>query len=92
LVEISGDLKEIVSTTIESIKEGMKGKECGVIGPIEFELAVIKSKEAKGGLKFFIADASGNYSKESISKIKFQIGGIRTRRSAFPLLWLTESK
>lgn len=92
MVEISKDLKEIVSTTIESIKEGMKGKECGVIGPIEFELAVIKSKEAKGGLKFFIADASGNYSKESISKIKFQVGGIRTQHGAFPLLWLTGSK
>ena len=90
-VEISEDLKKIVSTTIESIKEGMRGKECGVIGAIEFEIAVIKSKEAKGGLKFFIADASGKYSKESISRIKFQIGGIRTKDGRhFPLLWLTE--
>ncbi len=39
LVEISEDLKEIVSTTIESIKEGLKGKECGVIGPLKFEIA-----------------------------------------------------
>jgi len=90
LVEISEDLKEIVSTTIESIKEGMKGKECGVIGPIEFEIAVIKSKEAKGGLKFLIADASGNYSKESISKIKFSVIGTRTRQTG--LLWLSEGK
>jgi len=91
LVEISEDLKNIVSSTIESIKEGLKGEECGVIGPIEFELAVIKVKEAKGGLKFLIADASGNYSKESISKIKFQIGGTRTRSGTgrFPLMWLT---
>ena len=89
--EISEDLKEIVSTTIESIKEGMRDKECGVIGAIEFEIAVIKSKEAKGGLRFFIADASGNYSKESISRIKFQIGGIKTRHGRiFPLLWLNE--
>lgn len=41
-VEISEDLKEIVSTTIESIRDGMKGKECGVIGIIDFEIAVIK--------------------------------------------------
>ena len=40
--QISEDLKEIVSTTIESIREGMKGKECGVIGFIDFEIAVIK--------------------------------------------------
>lgn len=89
--ENSEDLKDIVRSTIESIKEGLKGKECGVVGPIEFELAVIKAKEEKGGIKFIIADASGNYSKESISKIKFQVGGIRPRHGDFPFLWLTES-
>jgi hypothetical protein len=91
--EISEDLKELVSTTIESIREGMKGVECGVIGPIEFEIAVIKSKEAKGGLKFFIADASGNYSKESISKINFKICAPRDEfRSRIAGVWLTGSK
>jgi len=90
LVEISEDLKEIVSTTIESIKEGMKGKESGVIGPIQFEIAVVKSKGAKGGFRFLVADASGNYSKESISKIKFSVIGTRTRHGG--LLWLAESK
>jgi len=91
--EISEDLKEIVSTTIESIKEGMKGKGCGVVGPIEFEIAVIKSKEAKGGLKFFIADASGNYAKENISKIMFKVMGISdVRGTPYSGVWLTESK
>ena len=47
MADISEDLKEIVSTTIESIKEGMKGRETGVVGPIKFELAVIKSKGTK---------------------------------------------
>ena len=87
--EISEDLKEIVSTTIESIKEGLKGKQCGVAGLIEFEIAVIKTKEAKGGLKFLIADASGNYSKESVSRIKFSVIGSNTdvgRRTG--ALWL----
>jgi hypothetical protein len=84
--EISEDLKEIVSTTIESIKEGMKGKECGVIGSIDFEIAVVKSKEAKGGLRFLIADASGNYSSESVSKIKFKVTGTHTRHNYG--LWL----
>jgi hypothetical protein len=76
--EISNDLKEIVSTTIESIREGLKGKQCGVAGLIEFEIAVIKTKEAKGGFKFLIADACGDYSKESVSKIKFSIIGTNT--------------
>ena len=56
MVEVSEDLKEIVSTTIESIKEGMKGKGTGVVGSIKFELAVVK---AKGGFKFLIAEVGG---------------------------------
>lgn len=87
-IGISGDLKEIVSTTIESIKEGMKGKECGIIGSIDFEIAVIKSKEAKGGLRFIIADASGNYSSESISKIKFKVIGTNTEFRRSGTMWL----
>ena len=76
--EISEDLKKIVSTTIESVKEGLKGKECGVAGLIEFEIAVIKTKKGQGGFRFLIADASGKYSKESISRIKFSVLGNKT--------------
>ena len=76
--EISEDLKKIVSTTIESIREGLRGKNCGVIGQIEFEIAVIKTKEAKGGFRFLVADASGNYCKESVSRIKFNVLGTET--------------
>ena len=87
--EISEDLKDIVSTTIESIKEGMKGKNCGVIGSIDFEVSVIKSKEAKGGFRFIVADASGNYSNESVSKIKFKVIGSKTNLgSVYNNLWL----
>ena len=71
-------MKEIVSTTIESIKEGLKGKKWCVAGLIEFEIAVIKTKEGKGGLRFLIADASGKYAKESISRIKFSVLGTDT--------------
>jgi hypothetical protein len=93
LVEVSEDLKEIVSTTIDSVKEGMKGRKTGVVGPIEFELSVIKSKGAKGGLRFFLADASGDYSKESISKIKFKIVGTRTLdHRKFAGVWLAEEE
>ena len=92
MVETSEDLKEIVSSTIESIKEGMKGKGCGVVGTIKFELSVVKEKGAKGGFKFLIAEVGGNYSSESVSKIKFEIGATSVRRGRqFPFLWLTES-
>jgi len=87
-VEVSEDLKEIVATTIDSIKEGIKGRECGVLGAIEFEIAVLKSKEGKAGFRFFIADASGNYSKESVSKIKFGVLGTGTRSNLSSMIWL----
>lgn len=93
LSEISEDLKQIVSSTIESVKEGMKGKDCGVVGTIKFELAVVKVREAKGGFKFFIAEAGGNYSSQNTSKITFEVGGNRTTRgSSFVGTWLTENK
>lgn len=88
--KISKDLKEIVSTTIESIKEGIKDKDVGLLGAIHFELSVIKSKGARGGFKFFITDASGNYSKESVSRITFSVQGVRSRHGG--LLWLHERK
>ena len=91
MVEISEDLKDIVSSTIESIKECMKGKGCGIVGTIKSELPVIKEKGAKGGFKFLIAEVGGNYSSESISRIKFEIGATKVRRGhQFPFLWLTE--
>lgn len=86
--EISEDLKELVSTTIESIKEGIKGKGCSLIETIDFEVSVIKTSEAKGGFKFFVADASGNYSNESISKIKFKVIGSNTEFRKHDVLWL----
>jgi len=86
--EVSEDLKEIVSTTIESVKEGLKGKGCSLIETIDFEISVIKSKEGKAGFKFFVADASGNYSKESISKIRFKVIGSDTDFRKRNWLWL----
>ena len=84
-------MKEIVSTTIESVKEGLKGKKCGVAGLIEFEIAVIKTKEGKGGLRFLIADASGKYAKESISRIKFSVLGTDTDLGQnIGSIWLNE--
>jgi chromosome segregation ATPase len=76
LVEISEDLRDLVSSTINSVREGMKEEKCGVSGTIKFEVSVAKSKEAKTGFKIFVADASGNYTKDNISKITFEIAGL----------------
>ena len=86
LVEISEDLKEIVSSTLSSISEGLKDKNCQLLGEIEFELAIIKKGDMKGGLKFIIADASGKYSKESVSRVKFKVvGNTKLHRD---MLWI----
>ncbi len=82
MVEISEDLKEIVSSTIDSIREGLKDKNVQIAGTIKFELAVIKQKKGKGGIRFLIADASGEYSKESISRITFEVVGRRVKIGA----------
>lgn len=54
----------------------MKEEKCGVSGTIKFEVAVAKSKKAETGFKVFVADASGNYTKDNTSKISFEIAGV----------------
>lgn len=76
MVEISEDLRDLVTSTINSIREGLREEKCGVSGTIKFEVSVIKTKKAETGLKLFIADASGNYTKDNTSKISFEIAGV----------------
>jgi len=91
LSETSDDLKEIVSKTIDSIREGLKGKDCALVGSLKFELAVVKVKEAKGGFRFFIAEAGGNYSSQNISKISFEVVATRTAQGTHFLgQWQTD--
>lgn len=74
LVKIdSEELKDFVSSTIDNIEEGLKGRKYRLSGSIEFEVAVVNVKKKEGGLKLFVVDASGKFSKEGLSKIKFRI-------------------
>jgi hypothetical protein len=74
--EINEDLRALVRTTIDSAKAGLQGTGCGLIGLIEFDFAVVKTKEAKGGFRFLnIGECSGQYSKEIMSRIKFNVIG-----------------
>jgi predicted nucleic acid-binding Zn-ribbon protein len=76
MVEISEDLRDLVASTISSIKEGLKEEKCGVSGTIKFEVSVVKSREGKTGFNVVVADASGKYTKDNLSKISFEIAGI----------------
>ena len=69
-------LRDLVTSTINSVKEGLKEEKCGVSGTIKFEVTVAKSKNAKTGFKIFVADASGNYTKDNTSKITFEIADV----------------
>jgi len=69
----SEELKNFVSSTVESIEEGLKGKKYHLSGCIEFELAIVNVKKGEGGLRLFVVDASGKYGKEDVSKIRFKI-------------------
>jgi hypothetical protein len=77
--EINEELRAIVSTTIDSVRAGLQGKDCGFLGQIEFDFAVVKTKEAKGGFRFLnISECSGKYSKEIMSRIKFYVIGSKS--------------
>ena len=73
MVVNSTDIKEIVSSTIKSISEGLKDTNCINAGVIEFELSVIKEAKAGGGFDFKIVEASGKANEKHVSKIKFYI-------------------
>ena len=69
----SQELKNFIRSTIENIEKGLK-KGYELIGDIEFEVAVVNLKKVGGGLRLLVVDASGKYSKEAVTKIKFRVG------------------
>jgi len=71
----SEELKELVSSTISSIEEGMENKKGKYLidGSIEFEVAVVNVKKGEGGIKLLVVNVGGKINKENISKIKFKI-------------------
>lgn len=68
----SKELENFVRAAIEGIEKGLKNG-YGLIGDIEFEVAVVKVKEAGARVKLFVVDASGKYEKEKVSIIKFKV-------------------
>jgi hypothetical protein len=71
------DLEKTIDSVLLSIGKGLKNKNCRLMGVVEFELAVIRKGDMKGGFRLILADATGKYSKESVSRIKFHVVGKR---------------
>lgn len=69
------ELKNLVSSTIDNIEAGLAGKNKEYVlgGSIKFEVAVVALKEGEGGLKLYVIGLHGKASKESISKITFEV-------------------
>ncbi len=67
------ELTNYVKAVIEGVQNGIP-EDYEIKSTIDFELAVINTKEAKGGINILVADGKGKYEKESISKIKFSVG------------------
>jgi len=66
------ELEEFIRSACNSIQKGItEGLE--IKFPIEFEVAVVNLKKAGGGVSLIVANASGKYQKEEITKIKFKI-------------------
>jgi len=70
----SEELEAFVNSAVKSIMKGLEGTGAQVRGQIEFEVAVVNVKRGEGGIKLLVADASGKYEKEVVTKIKFRVG------------------
>ena len=68
----SQELENFVRASIEGIVKGL-GEDYTIAETLQFELAIVNTKTGKGGFKIWVADASAKISKESISKIKFDV-------------------
>jgi len=71
----SQELSDYVTSTISSVEKSFRTyPDYELTAPIKFELAIVNTKRAEGGLKLLVVDASGKYDKEIISKITFEVG------------------
>ena len=78
----SKELEEFLSSSLSAIKKGVEGSgDFRIRDSVEFDLAVINTKEAGGGLKIYIAKAEGNFKSEEISHIKITVSPDRTKEA-----------
>lgn len=71
-MESEVDIANYLKLIKKSINDGLES-DYEVNGDIDIELAVINKKTASGGIRIFLANVNGKYSKEHLSKIKFKI-------------------
>ena len=67
--ELGEYMKEVRKSILAEQKEGLE-----LTSDIEFDLAVVNTKEADGGIKLFVVNAKGRKETEHLSRIKFSMG------------------
>ncbi len=68
------EIEEFVYTAVQSIKAGLDKADAKITGKLHFELGVVTTSSAQGGLRILVADASGKLSEKFTTKIVFDAG------------------
>jgi len=72
--EKSKELKEYLESALRAIKDGVEGSgDFRIKEPIEFDLAVVNTKEAGAGFKIYVLNAGGKINTEQVSRIKVKV-------------------
>lgn len=67
-------MQDYLQSALSAIKAGVEGDKTFLIdGSVEFDLAVTNVKEGGGGLKIYVANASGKLKSEEVSHIKLKV-------------------
>ncbi len=78
----SKELEEFLSSSLSAIKKGVEGSgDFRIAKPVEFDLAVINTKEGEGGLKIYVAKAEGRLKSEEISHINIKVNPDRRKET-----------
>lgn len=72
-MEKHNEIEEFIKKTFEGISAGANDN-FELMSNVEFELSVLVTKSGKGGIDLAIVGGGGQYSKESVSKIRFTMG------------------
>ena len=66
------EIEDFVKKSIEQIKSGLP-QDCGLAGNFDFEISVVTTKGAKGGINISLVEAGLKSNLQQIHKIRFSI-------------------
>ena len=80
--EENKELQEYLDSALSAVKKGVEGRgEFRIIDPIEFDLAVVNTKEGGAGIRIYVLSMGGKISSEQISRIKIKVHPDRSKEA-----------